>query len=875
MNIVDAGRHAQADLNAQSKARDDVWVPSSCALCYGTCSILAHRVGGVITKIEGNPNSEVGKGRLCGKGVSGIMTHYDTHRVNTPLRRTNPEKGIGVDPAWKEITWDEALDEIAGHLKRIRADDPRKLQLMKTTTVRSMQAPFNAFATGFGAINLSTAGGGLHCGNGAHLVSGIMHASWSVVPDFHRCEYAVFFGASKGHGAGHVSNTNMRLAADARVRGMKMVVVDPFANQVGAKATEWVPIRVGTDAALALAMANELVNELDIIDAPYLKAKTNSAYLIGPDGRYARDPDSGKPLVWDMAAGRAQPFDATEAANMAIEGEFQLGDMACRPAFAFLKEHLKTYTPEKAAEITTIEAGTIRRLAEEFGRQARIGSNIVIDGVEVPYRPVAAIAFRGAQGHKNSVYNMLAIDLLNQLVGSADMAGGCLGFNPACHGYPETGRLRYAPHPDADGLMLTGSWVVPHHPYPLGEPKMPQRLGLQELFPHSMSSPFESSSDQTEMWEKFDLSYGPDVMMNFGANQIMSVGNKEATEASLKRYKFIVCYDIFLNETSQFADIVLPDCGYLETFNSRANFPFIFSHPAGPGEWSWPISQPVVEPDGERRELSAVLAELAERAGFLSDFNAGYNANLELQPPYRLSPDERYGFEEICDRDLKDKFGPEKGLDWFKENGVVSWPKKPEEVYWRHFVDVRVPIYWEWMADIWEKTNEICAPRSVQVPKEYFSPLPDWLPCTSHECDKDGFDFYGFYYRDIVHTNSLTMENAWLDEAARLDPFSYNIAINEDVGRKKGLKSGDLVWIENEGGRRVKGRLRLTQTIHPEGLGIGACAGHWTKDMPMAKGKGVFFNDLLEVDFEHSSPANLNLDVCVKVKVSKLDGEKD
>ncbi|MDP6109577.1 MAG: hypothetical protein QGF71_05825, partial [Rhodospirillales bacterium] len=90
MNIVDAGRHAQADLNAQSKARDDVWVPSSCALCYGTCSILAHRVDGVVTKIEGNPNSEVGKGRLCGKGVSGIMTHYDPHRLKKPLRRTNP-----------------------------------------------------------------------------------------------------------------------------------------------------------------------------------------------------------------------------------------------------------------------------------------------------------------------------------------------------------------------------------------------------------------------------------------------------------------------------------------------------------------------------------------------------------------------------------------------------------------------------------------------------------------------------------------------------------------------------------------------------------------------------------------------------------------
>ena len=63
---------------------DDVWLPSSCALCYGTCSILAHRVGGVVVKIEGNPDSAVGKGRLCGKGVSGIMTQYDPNRLRYP-----------------------------------------------------------------------------------------------------------------------------------------------------------------------------------------------------------------------------------------------------------------------------------------------------------------------------------------------------------------------------------------------------------------------------------------------------------------------------------------------------------------------------------------------------------------------------------------------------------------------------------------------------------------------------------------------------------------------------------------------------------------------------------------------------------------------
>src|SRR5512146_910448 len=197
-------------------ARDDAWVPSACSLCYGSCSILAHRVDGVVVKIEGNPESAVGKGKLCGKGVSGLMSHYDPNRLTKPLRRTNPKKGLDEDPRWKEIDWDEALDEIAAVLKRVRAEDPRKLVMQRTTTLTAMRSPFWAFGAAFGTNNFSTSGGGLHCGNGAHLVSGIMHASWSVVPDFKYCKYAIYFGAAKGHGAGHVSNSNMALAADAR-----------------------------------------------------------------------------------------------------------------------------------------------------------------------------------------------------------------------------------------------------------------------------------------------------------------------------------------------------------------------------------------------------------------------------------------------------------------------------------------------------------------------------------------------------------------------------------------------------------------------------------------------------------------------------------
>ncbi|MDP6175078.1 MAG: hypothetical protein QGF09_13010 [Rhodospirillales bacterium] len=189
---------------------------------------------------------------------------------------------------------------------------------------------------------------------------------------------------------------------------------------------------------------------------------------------------------------------------------------------------------------------------------------------------------------------------------------------------------------------------------------------------------------------------------------------------------------------------------------------------------------------------------------------------------------------------------------------------------WRHFVDVRVPIYWEWMTDLGQKSAALAEPRGLQIPQEYYSPLAEWLPCPSHECEADGFDLWAFYYRDTVHTNGLTMENAWLDEAALMDPYSYKITVNTQVGRAKGLKSGDPVRVTSEAGRHVEGRVRLTEAIHLEGLAIGACAGHWTEGMPRAKGKGVFFNNLLELDWHHSSPANLNLDTCAKVRIERI-----
>jgi molybdopterin-containing oxidoreductase family molybdopterin binding subunit len=281
----------------------------------------------------------------------------------------------------------------------------------------------------------------------------------------------------------------------------------------------------------------------------------------------------------------------------------------------------------------------------------------------------------------------------------------------------------------------------------------------------------------------------------------------------------------------------------------------------------------VLPPEGEQRRFNDVLLELADRIGMRADLNAAMNRSLNLEAPYRLEGDRAYKYEEICDIDLKCQFGEEHGLAWFKEHGLIKWPKQAKEVYWRPFLDVRVPIYWEFLLQTGEDVAAIAEPRGLKIAREFYQPMPDFIPCPSHCCNAEGYDFYAFYYRDILHTNSYTLENPWLDEAAKLDPFSYTVAINTDTGRSEGFSEGQPVWVETETGRRVKGRIRLTETIHPEGLGIAACAGHWGDGMPIAKDKGVAFNALLELDWGHVSPINLNLDLCVRVKVTPREAQ--
>ncbi|MCX6013024.1 MAG: molybdopterin-dependent oxidoreductase [Chloroflexi bacterium] len=859
---------------------EDVWIHTCCGGCYSACGVKVHRVNGIPLAIEGEPGSTLGaEGGICAKGVAMLALVHDPNRRNVPLRRTNPKKGLYEEGKFVEITWDEALDEITKRLKKIMGEDSRKLAFVDSPSPNATMK-HNFIATFFAAFGQPTrinGGAATHCGNAAHHVTGQYYASWDAGADWKYCNYAIFFGASQGFGSGHASTTNIRLAAAARERGMKFVVFDPMCNNTGDKATEWIPIIPGTDSAVVLAMINVIINELGIYDSKHIKYKSNGPYLIGPDGLYVRDTKTKKPMIWDPVDNKAKIFNDKTIKDFALFGEYEVKGITCHPSFELIKEHVKQYTPEFAEGVSTVPVNTIRRIATEFANAAQIGSTITIDGVKLPYRPVSAAIFRGGQGHANGMHQVYSVHILNCILGAMDVPGGTVALCPSrVLGDPGTGRPRVEPFADPDGFLTPALWsdIVSHTAeswQPHRQPMMPKTQGLTELFNQAISSPLSTSKDRHELWQKLGIDYQPEMLLSLGSNSVMGQGNPETHAEALLEIPFIVTYDLYPTEMSEgFADIVLPDCSKLEHTASCADaYEFYFNQPFAYEDFSIHVTQPVIEPQYKRRFMINVLLELTDRLGIRDKYNSNINLKFDLDKQHSIKKGEKLNLEQISDRVFKNNHGEDHGIDWFKEHGFIRWKKKPEEAYWRWFLDVRVPMYLENLVHDGAKIKQIAEKAGVHANWDQYTGLVSWFPNPVHKVGDSEYDLYCYSYRSTLHTGGQTHENIWLDEASRMNPWLYSIVINTDTAKKKGLKEGDIIVIESNYGRKTKGPVKLTETVHPRCVGIATTAGHWVKGQPIAYGKGVYFNELLELDLEHSDPVSLSLETSAKVKIYK------
>ena len=783
------------------------------------------------------------------------MSFYDPARPQRPLIRTNPQKGIGIDPKWREASWEEALELVSAQLAKVMADDPRKLVILRGVGEPDwVGSCVDAFAKTFGTPNF--AGGPFFATHvdACYLINGTMH----VEIDVPRCRYLLLFGAQRGAAVNHDAMRAAREIAEARRRGMKLVVVDPICSPIASKADEWIPIRPGTDGALALSMMHVLVNELDVYDRSFLRTQTNAPYLVGADGRYLRDKQSGKPLVWDELSGRPCAFD--EPATPSLEGEFEVEDQSCELAFAKLKKHLQEFAPEHAAEMTTVPPEQIRQIAREFGRAANIGGTIMIEGSVMPYRPVCSFCdSRGLSSHQFGMWACMSVHMLNLIVGALDVPGGCLSTNLLGPGE----KLRVGE--SADGLVVGPGDV---RSYPPRRPRRPETVNLRELLPtgRAMGTIMMGLS----IVQRPDLlPYKPQVLMLNNFNMMMSGVEPALLAEAVRRFGLVVFLGDKLTETAELADIILP----LRQHAQRFDFPMNSMRGWINGDqWYYTLRQPVVARETEAKHPVEIYVELAQRLGKFEPFIERFNAGLGLKEADLMERARSYSIEEILDRHIRSTLGQNYGLERLRQQGFVSFPRTLAERFPRELKKLpRVPLYFEFLLDTGVEFDKTAAQLGLPLDGRSFRALPVWHACAAQELAPAAYDLIAVNYKLPFHSYNMTQDNPWLAELAERHPYAYKVMINAETAAAKGIADGDPILLQTPHGANARGIAKVSECIHPEVVGIASCFGHWAKARATARGRGIHFNSLLPYQVNQIDPLAGLMDACVKVKVSKLD----
>ncbi len=288
--VFDMNKWARAQGGAPVKL-----IPSLCNGCSSHCGMWVHVKGDRVWKATGHADHPRSRGKLCARAHGSLSWLYDPNRVTVPLKR--------VADSFVPVSWEEAMTDVAARLKSI----------LDTAGPSAVFYAHNPRQTGvfYGQRFMDAIGAPTVCTHNAACNTSLTRGfdetfGWTPGTDMGGAKYILCIGRNFGEGI-RTSQATSLMAALAR--GTKVVCVDPRLSTTAAIASEWIPIRPGTDLALVLAMSNVLINE-DLYDKEFIK---NSA--VG--------------------------FEEFAAAN-------------------------KPFTPEWAAPLTDIPADTIRRMAREM-----------------------------------------------------------------------------------------------------------------------------------------------------------------------------------------------------------------------------------------------------------------------------------------------------------------------------------------------------------------------------------------------------------------------------------------------------------------------------------------------------------------------------
>ena len=577
-----------------------------CGLCIARCGCVAVVEDGRFIRLEPDPAHPTGQA-LCAKGRAAPELVYHSERLTHPLRRTRP-KG-DPDPGWERIGWDEALNLTAAAMRRTAERyGPEAvaftLSSPSTTAIGDsngfVRRLMNAFGTPNSSFTLDI------CGWGRAFATRYTYGVGSVgtgsgggaMPDIANSGVLILWG----YNPSHTRLTHATAVVEALKRGMRLIVIDPRHAGLANKADLWLRVRPGTDGALALGLANLMI-ERGWYDRDFIRRWSNGPLLVRADtGRLLTDRDltpSGderRILAWDTAAARLVPYDTAagryddDHATLALEGEYSVatpeGEVICHPVFELYARLCRRYPPETVEAICWIPRAQIEDAAR-----------LIWDA-----RPVSYYAWSGHEQHANVTQTARAMSLLYALTGCFDLPGGNV-LLPAPPALSITGEELPAAQHMAPTLGLAGR--------PLG-PARWNHVTTRDLYrailegkPHPVRA-----------------------LIGFGANILLAHADGGHGREALAALDFYAHADLFMNPTAELADLVLPVASAFE--REALKIGFEISEEAQ----SWIQFRPaVVPPPGEARPDTDIVFDLATRLGLASQFwdgdiDAGYRHQL-------------------------------------------------------------------------------------------------------------------------------------------------------------------------------------------------------------------------------------------------------
>jgi formate dehydrogenase major subunit len=533
-------------------------VQSVCPYCGVGCAITYHvdRDANAVVFAEGR-ESPASDSRLCVKGRYGFDYAKHPQRLTVPLvrkddfypkgplssavkgeRRKKPGGLVDYDevmPAFREATWEEALELAATRLKEIKEKDGHSALAGFGSAKCSTEEAYifqKLVRAAFGTNNVDHCTRLCHASSVAALLETIgSGAVTNVFADVHNADVAVVTGSN--------TTANHPVAAtfikDAAANGTTLIVIDSRETAIARHAHHFLHIKAGSDVALYNAMMHVMIEE-DLVNHDYVR-------------------------------------DHTEG-------------------FEGLRELVKKYTPEMAEEICGISADRIREVARVFGRA---DSALVFWGM-------------GIAQHSHGTDNARCLISLALLTGNVGRPG--TGLHPLrgqnnVQGASDAGLIPMV-YPDYQKVASPESrkkfeeaWGVTLDPNP--------GLTVVEIINGALVGSIKG-------------------MYMMGENPFLSDPNVNKVRKALANLEFLCVQDIFLTETAEFADVILPATSFFEEYGTYTN-----------SDRRVQVGQKVIDPPGQARFDWELVCEIATRMGYPMSYESAEQIFAEftsLAPSY-------------------------------------------------------------------------------------------------------------------------------------------------------------------------------------------------------------------------------------------------